>query len=195
MAARKAAARPRGPARTGLVVLVDAPAGAGALDHLGEQTRRLLPLLPRSTVLTDDAVPAAVLQAHDVVHFACHAVGSSDGPSTGHLVLAGPPETARLSVAGIRRQPVLGELVVLTACGTGHPYAIAPEESTNLTTASHRAGFRHVIGTLWPATELAERQIAEDVYRNMAGPEDGLDVSRAASALRDALLRKRAAYP
>ncbi|MEU6620880.1 CHAT domain-containing protein [Streptomyces litmocidini] len=177
------------------MVLVDAPAGAGALDHLGEQPRRLL---PRFTVLTDDAVPTAVLRAlgaHDVVHFACHAVGSSDDPSAGHLVLAGPPETARLSVADIRWPPVLGELDVLTACGTGHPYVIAPEESTNLTAAFHRAGFRHVIATLWPVTELAESQIAEDVYRNLAGPESGLDVSRVASALRDALLRKRAAYP
>ncbi|MFI8916726.1 CHAT domain-containing protein [Streptomyces sp. NPDC053513] len=142
-------------------------------------------------------MPAAVLRAlgaHDVVHFACHAVGSSDDPFTGHLVLAGPPETARLSVADIRWPPVLGELVVLTACGTGHPYVIAPEESPNLTAAFHRAGFRHVIATLWPVTELAESQIAEDVYRNMAGPEGGLDVSRVASGLRDALLRKRAAY-
>ncbi|WP_371634635.1 CHAT domain-containing tetratricopeptide repeat protein [Streptomyces zaomyceticus] len=198
VAARKAAARPREAARTSLVVLVDAPAGADTLDHLGERTRCLVPLLPRPTVLTDDALPATVLHAlgaHDIVHFACHAVGSSDDPSTGHLVLAGPSETARLSVADIQRQPAVGELAVLTACGTGHPYAIAPEESTNLTTAFHRAGFGHVIGTLWPVTDLAESQIAEDFYRNMAGPEGGLDLSRAASALRDALLCKRRAYP
>ncbi|MFJ3769579.1 CHAT domain-containing protein [Streptomyces sp. NPDC090082] len=198
VAARKAAARPHAAPRTSLVVLVDAPAGAVALEHLGERTRCLVPLLPGPTVLTDDASPATVLHAlgtHDIVHFACHAVGSSDDPSTGHLVLTGPPETARLSVADIQRQPVVGELAVLTACGTGHPYAIAPEESTNLTTAFHRAGFRHVVGTQWPVTDLAESQIAEDLYRNMTGPDGVLDLSRAAFALRDALLRKRRAYP
>ncbi|MEE1819739.1 CHAT domain-containing protein [Streptomyces sp. SP18ES09] len=198
VAARKAAARPHAAPRTSLVVLVDAPAGAVALEHLGERTRCLAPLLPGPTVLTDDASPVTVLHAlgtHDIVHFACHAVGSSDDPSTGHLVLAGPSETARLSVADIQRHPVVGELAVLTACGTGHPYAIAPEESTNLTTAFHRAGFRHVVGTLWPVTDLAESQIAEDLYRNMTGPDGVLDLSGAAFALRDALLRKRGAYP
>ncbi|MFJ2055969.1 CHAT domain-containing protein [Streptomyces sp. NPDC087908] len=198
VAARKAAGRPREAARSSLVVLVDAPDGEEALDHLGEQTRRLVPLLPRPTVLTDaNAVPDAVLHAlgsHDVVHFACHAVGSSHDPSTGHLVLTGPAETARLSVADIQRQPVLGQLAVLTACGTGHPNTIAPEESTNLTIAFHRAGFSHVIGTLWPVTDLTESQIAEDVYRRMSGAEGELDVSKAAYALRDALLRKRSDF-
>lgn len=78
-------------------------------------------------------------------HFACHAHHAA--PSTGGPRLYDDmptiPEIARLDLAQ-------AELAYLSACSTADRSPDHVEESINLASAFHLAGFRHVIASLWP---------------------------------------------
>jgi CHAT domain-containing protein len=63
--------------------------------------------------------------------------------------------------------------------------------------AFQRAGYQHVVGTLWQVSDLPAVRLARDSYTTLAVPGrlGPVDVSRAAAALHHATRRLRDRYP
>ncbi|KAF5579406.1 tpr domain protein [Fusarium subglutinans] len=109
----------------------------------------------------------AALNKCDIFHFAGHGHSEETDPSQSALLLHdGPLTVASLFETNLRsRQPFLA---YLSACGTGqtkHDGLI--DESLHLMAACQLAGFRHVIGTLWQASDKSCLDIATNTYRWM----------------------------
>ncbi|MGN9912738.1 CHAT domain-containing protein [Phytohabitans sp. LJ34] len=155
------------PPRT-LVVAAPEVAGVVPLRGVDEEIAALGPLLPGSTVLagaaaTREAVLAA-LAGHTHVHLACHAMSDPRRPGAGRLLLA-DHETAPLTVADLAALHLPGrELAMLSACSTSEVDPDLTDESTHLTAAFQLAGFRHVIGALWPVSDTIAARLAGDFY-------------------------------
>lgn len=176
-----------------LVVEAGAVPGARPLPGARLEAERIAELAPGVTSLsgsgaTRDAVLAA-LPGHDIVHFACHAVTEPRSPWLSRLVLrdhASAPLTANdLHVAHVPR----GRLAYLSACDTARTTERLADEAVHIASALQLAGFRHVIGTLWPVRDSAAGRIADDFHTGMAPSweADGAAAAlhRAVRALRD----------
>jgi CHAT domain-containing protein len=84
------------------------------------------------------------------------------------------------------------ELAFLSACSTARTGAGLADEAVHLTSAFQLAGYRHVIGTLWPLKDRAAGCVANDFYE-VLGADGTADA--APHALHAAVLRRRAACP
>lgn len=137
---------------------------------------------------TTDQVRSA-LRTATWAHFACHAGADYDVPSNSGLHLADGvltvPEVSRL-----RREDA--ELAYLSACSTAHRSKRTIDESVNLASAFHLAGFRHVVASLWPLDDRIAAAAARGFYRRAA---DGPGGDGAPLALRDVSLDLRTRYP
>ncbi|QUQ63682.1 CHAT domain-containing protein [Kutzneria sp. CA-103260] len=121
-------------------------------------------------------------------HFACHARADHAAPSTGGLCLYDGtltiPEIVRLDLAD-------AELAYLSACSTADRSPEHIEESINLASAFHLAGFRHVIASLWPLSDAVAVEAAKAFYQALpANPT----ASTAAIALHQVTRELRAKY-
>ena len=192
-ARRTGAERPRN--LQGLVVAMPYTPG-GTADLFGAETEAEIveEYCPGSvnvlsgTAATRDAVLAAVTEAQ-WAHFACHSHTDLHDPSSSRLLLADHhdrPLTV-VDVAGLRLDG--GELAYLSACSTAQPGARLNDEVIHLASAFQLAGFRHVVGTLWPVGDRHAVEVAELFY---AALTDGADV---ATAVHDAALRMRDRWP
>ena len=56
------------------------------------------------------------------------------------------------------------ELAFLSACSTARPGCRLTDEAIHLASAFQLAGYRHVIGTLWPIGDQHAVDIADDIY-------------------------------
>ncbi|MFI6278493.1 CHAT domain-containing protein [Streptomyces sp. NPDC050988] len=155
-----------------LVVEVSEAPGTRALPGARFEGERLADLVPDLTSLagaraTRDAVLAA-LPGHGIAHFACHAVTDPRSPSLNRLLLhdhASAPLTAiELSALDVPH----GGLVYLSACETARSNERLADEAVHIATAFQLAGYRHVIGTLWPVADSAAGRIADDFYTGLA---------------------------
>jgi CHAT domain-containing protein len=98
------------------------------------------------------AVPA--MRGADVVHLACHGVFELTAPERSRLALA----DGDLAVADVLSERVLDgvRLVVASACESGAADVTRlPDEATGLPAALLQAGAAHVLGTLWPVSDLS----------------------------------------
>jgi CHAT domain-containing protein len=120
---------------------------------------------------TRQAVLAALPGAR-WAHFACH--GSSDlaDPSASHLLLADHEERPLTVVEVARLRLDDAELAFLSACSTARPGARLADEAIHLASAFQLAGYRHVIGTLWPIGDRHAVDVAADVYTAIAATGD-----------------------
>ncbi|MFJ8297780.1 CHAT domain-containing protein [Streptomyces sp. NPDC094447] len=153
----------------------------GALREARELAARGAALLPdasRAEVLT--ALPGATR-----VHFACHAGIDPLSPSEGALYLADGPltiaEVAALDLAG-------AELAYLSACSTGQGGWRYAGEALHVASAFRQAGFRHVIGSLWPVADPVAVRFARRFYEELPpGDSEGSAeaLNRAARWMRD----------
>ncbi|TQS46841.1 CHAT domain-containing protein [Cryptosporangium phraense] len=132
------------------------------------------------------AAVRAALTTHPSVHFACHGASDVDDPSASHLLLSDGRLTA-LDVSALDLSDA--RLAVLSACETALGTRRIPDESLHLVSAFQLAGYRAVIGTLWPVNDLVARRVAVDLH---AGLRAGSDP---ATALHHAVRRCRARYP
>ncbi|MGI5202500.1 CHAT domain-containing protein [Spirillospora sp. CA-108201] len=120
---------------------------------------------------THEAVLAALPEAR-WAHFACHGHSDLADPSAGHLLLA-DHRTRPLTVADLAGLRMDGaELAFLSACSTARPGARLADEAIHLASAFQLAGYRHVIGTLWPIGDRHAVDIADLVYTAVAGGGD-----------------------
>jgi tetratricopeptide (TPR) repeat protein len=112
---------------------------------------------------THEAVLAALPEAR-WAHFACHGDSDLTDPSSSHLLLA-DHQTHPLTVvdlAGLRMDSA--ELAFLSACSTARPGGRLADEAIHLASAFQLAGYRHVIGTLWPIGDQHAVDIADLIY-------------------------------
>ncbi|HEV2347138.1 MAG TPA: CHAT domain-containing protein [Actinocrinis sp.] len=63
------------------------------------------------------------------------------------------------------------QLAYLSACSTTDGSPLQVDESTQLTAAFQLAGYRNVIGTLWPISDQTAAVVARDVYAHLT--DDG----------------------
>lgn len=131
---------------------------------------------------TADRVLAAMRQA-EWVHFACHAGGDAVG--AGLLLHDGP-----LSLVDIARADLAGaELAYLSACSTARTATRSPDEAIHLASAFQLAGYRHVIGALWPLHDTVATLAARRFYE-LLGTAD-----TSATALHQLTRELREVYP
>jgi CHAT domain-containing protein len=125
--------------------------------HLGGHADRLV-----GEAATVAAVKAA-LPAATWAHLACHAVTDRDRPSDSRLELAdGPLRVRDLAVS------TGAGMAYLSACATVRGARGLPDENLHICSAFQLAGFRTVIGTLWPVPDGVAAHAAELTYGRLA---------------------------
>ncbi|HET7013128.1 MAG TPA: CHAT domain-containing protein, partial [Streptosporangiaceae bacterium] len=124
-------------------------------------------------------------------HFACHGAVDPASPSVGRLLLH-DHQLRPLTVADVARLHLdKAEFAFLSACTTAHPGDRLTDEAIHLTSAFQLAGYRHVIGTLWPINDAFAVKIADAVYQSLADT----GASGTAVALHAAIRRVRDERP
>ena len=135
----------------------------------------------RVTLLADEAAThEAVLGAlpdGQWAHFACHGSSNAANPSASALLLRDQP----LKVLDVNRLDLAGtELAFLSACSTAQTSPRLADEVINVASAFQVAGYRHVIGTLWPVADMQARETAELIYAALGRGETVADAVHAA---------------
>jgi hypothetical protein len=184
-----------GEGRTLIVAQPEAPSSS-VLRGVSTEVRVIRHLVPDATVVTGpDATKATVLEAladHASIHLACHAVTDVHSPGTSRLLLA-DHETQPLTVADLAALHLPGrQLAMLSACSTSEISADLTDEALHLTGAFQLAGFRHVIGALWPVSDGTAGDVTRFFYEHLTGGgSHALRTDDCAHALHTAVRRLR----
>lgn len=132
---------------------------------------------------------------HPYAHFACHAVIDPLRPSLTRLALHGPAaasptvrDLARLRLPDAR-------LAYLWACDTLRTSPELADESVHVVSAFQRAGFPHVVGSLWSVDDTVAARTARAVYARLTAAGGRPAVGDTARALHHAVRALRADYP
>ena len=120
---------------------------------------------------THDAVLAALPYAR-WAHFACHGFSDMANPSASRLLLTDHRDLPLTVVDVARLRLDDAELAFLSACSTARPGRQLTGEAIHLASALQLAGYRHVVGTLWPIGDRQAVDIAEDIYTTLTGTGD-----------------------
>lgn len=166
-----------------LIVAMHRTPSANDLPRVRDEIQQL----PPSTALTNEAATRrAVLDAlpqHSWVHFACHVTGLPN-----IRLLLHDHESRPLSIADIATLRLRdADLAYLSACETTRAPVELADEAMHITGAFYMAGFKHVIGTLWPVNDSVATTISANFYaalRNGA-PDAAHALHAATAALRD----------
>ncbi|MBE8470525.1 CHAT domain-containing protein [Streptomyces justiciae] len=173
---------PGQPLNSVLVVEMSKTPGAGPLPGARLEAERLTELAPQPTVLSGPgATREAVLRelpGHTVAHFACHAVTDPRSPSLDRLLLHDHGSTPLTAVELSSVHVPNGTLAYLSACETAKSDERLADEAIHIATAFQLAGYRHVIGTLWPVADSAAGRIADDFYTGLTRSPDAADAAR-----------------
>jgi CHAT domain-containing protein len=183
--------------RPALIVAMPETQDTADLPGVRAELSAMTQLLPGATVLQGpDASRRAVLDAlpeHSIAHFACHGLSDWDDPGGSQLVLY-DYDVRPLTVTAISRlQLTRADLAYLSACSTTDTSPTLADEAVHITAAFQLAGYRNVIGTLWPIADRAARVAAQSVYGQLTrqGTTDP-DTTQTAVALHLAIHRLRA---
>ncbi|KAA0940808.1 CHAT domain-containing protein [Streptomyces apricus] len=193
------ARRPQPPGRDRLLVVSAATVpGHAVLPATRREAARLDRLPVAKTLLTLETATRdrvlAALADHSWAHFVCHATTDTAYPSRSALVLRDHGE-APLRVSDIAAaRPAGAKVAYLSACSTAQGAALLPDEGIHITSAFHLAGYRQVVGTLWPIDDHPAGRITRDFYEGVVVAE-GLSAEAAASALHSAVHRARRRTP
>ncbi len=182
-----------------LIVAQPEVASAEPLRGVEREIAAVRRYVPQSTLLEKaEATRAQVLEAlqsHSVVHLACHAESDIHAPGRSRLLLVDHEESP-LTLADLAGLRLAGrQLAVLSACST---FQIAPalaDEALHITAAFQQAGFRHVVGAMWPVADDVATAVSDRFYDRLTG--GGTHPPRtddAARALHDAVSSLRAQY-
>ena len=118
-----------------------------------------------SRLLADDAATVdevtAALRQCPIAHFACHAVTDLHSPSENRLLLHDGSLTVR-DISRLRLPDA--EFAFLSACSTARGDERLADESIHLVSAFQLAGYRHVVGTLWPIADSAAARVTRQFY-------------------------------
>jgi CHAT domain-containing protein len=86
------------------------------------------------------------------------------------------------------------EFAYLSACETASVNRL-PDESIHVASAFHVAGYRQVVGTLWPTSDRVAARMATTFYTAMTGAGTRADAGRCAQALHEATRQQRRRWP
>jgi hypothetical protein len=192
----------RGPATTAgapgrraalIVGLPDTP-GASSLPGVRTEIRQLTRLIRETTILEGaDAEYDRVLDAlpvHPVAHFACHAVGGESGDGADARLILHDPARPLTASAISRLDLPDADLAYLSSCSTSSPDP--GDEPIHITSAFQIAGYRSVIGTLWPVDDRTASRIAAAVYAELTDDGTRFPAAHSALALHHAIRSLRA---
>ncbi|WP_190015373.1 CHAT domain-containing protein [Streptomyces lucensis] len=190
--AREHSPRPLTPDSGGLVVSMPSTPDLPDLPAAGHEAQLLHLRYPDARLLTGPAATIpAVLEAlgHcSWAHFACHGTQDLARPSNGALHLHDGPLTLR-DIADLRLPRA--RFAFLSACETSRGGMVLADEALSLAATLQIAGFRDVVGTLWPIDDGYAREVADLVYENLARP----DTPDPAAALHAAIAAVRSRHP
>jgi tetratricopeptide (TPR) repeat protein len=168
------------------------PGAQGEADTLGE-------LIPDSLTLigaeaTHDALVSA-LPCHKIAHLACHGLTDWRTPAASRLLLydhaTRPLTVTELSALHLPE----AELAYLSACSTTATSQRLADEALHITAAFQLAGFRNVVGTLWPISDTVAVEIARHFYLHLTNAGTASpDVMCAAVALHQAIQHARGRF-
>jgi hypothetical protein len=186
------------PART--VLFVAEPGGDGVPELHGVTSEfQVLASLTEGIRLLNRPCGADVLSAlpeFRIAHFACHAAAGWPDPGAGCLILR-DHRSAPVTVEQISAQRLTGtELAYLSACQTTMNHPQLTDEAVHLTSAFQLAGYRSVVGTLWPVFDRTAVGMTRAFYGHLTN--DGAsapDTANAATALHHAVRDLRDQYP
>lgn len=162
-----------GPER--LIVSMSRTPGAGDLPNADAEahaaarhlTNGRAPVCLVNERATRDGVLEALRHARSA-HFACHAVADTQDPSACRILThdhASRPLTVT-DIAGLRLDGA--HLAYLSACATSATRQELVDEAVHITGAFQLAGFRHVVGTLWPVGDELAPETATAFYAALA---------------------------
>lgn len=178
------------PATTKLMIVTmpDTP-GAAPLSRVLDERDRIKRIVPSALSPLNQPDAAQVLTTlqqqsknneSSVIHFACHGKSYSD-PSTSGLLLqkatgvtaGAEPELDILTVSQVSQAFLPGAMLAyLSACSTAENKSeILQDEVLHVASGFQVAGFRHVVGCLWPSLDDVCITVAETFYENLV--EDG----------------------
>ncbi|MFH8939500.1 CHAT domain-containing protein [Streptomyces griseosporeus] len=118
-------------------------------------------------------------------HFACHGVTDVNHPDRSALKL----HDGDLTLAEVGGLDIDAHLAYLSACSTAQGSSRLMDEALHLAAAFQLAGFRHVVGTLWPVSDEAAYAFADHAYTALG--EHPFEV---AQAVHQATRRLRASF-
>ncbi|KAH0557190.1 hypothetical protein GP486_005017 [Trichoglossum hirsutum] len=108
----------------------------------------------------------AQLQECDIAHFACHGVSDPVDPPRSGLILQTADEKPRQDILSVRE----AEIAYLSACSTAQNQATRLlDEVLHVVSGFQVAGFRHVVGCLWPYDDKVCVEIAMSFYSELSG--------------------------
>jgi len=165
---------PRAASSAVVVAVPDAPEspplGSALLE--ARTVREFIPdaaVLPHPGAETDRDSVIEALRQHAIAHLACHGVADWSDPARSRLILH-DHLTRPLTLHDITQLHLeSAQLAYLSACSTTDANALQIDESTQLTAAFQLAGYRNVIGTLWPINDQTAAAVAHDVYAVLTG--------------------------
>ncbi|KFY28251.1 hypothetical protein V491_00549 [Pseudogymnoascus sp. VKM F-3775] len=116
------------------------------------------------------------MQQCSIVHFACHGVSHAVDPSESGLLLqtagtaTAKPRQDILSVRKVSQAHLSGaQIAYLSACSTAENRAIdLVDEVIHLVSGFQVAGFRHVVGCLWPSSDIVCVEVAKSFYSKLS---------------------------
>lgn len=211
-ARQRAARAPSLPDRALVVALATTPGlpGTARLAAVAKEAALVRGLLPDPVLLCEPGLftgPSAGaadlptttnvlenLPGCTISHFVCHGTSDPADPSRSRLILQDPDTPLTVSALA----PVdIGNarLAYLSACSTAATAGTdLLDESIHLTSAFQLAGFPHVIGNLWEASDGVAQRIAERFYAGIT-TGDGPDPGRSAASLHNAVQEIRSDNP
>jgi tetratricopeptide (TPR) repeat protein len=183
-----------------LVVAVPDAENAPALPGATAEAAALAELLPNSLVLSgaqatyENVVRA--LPAHPVAHLSCHGLTFWENPAAGMLLLH-DHLTRPLTVEQLSAMELpYADLAYLSACSTSHTHPYSADEALHITGAFQLAGYRRVIGTLWPVNDTTSVEITRATYADLThGGSTPPRTELSARALHRAVRALRDRYP
>jgi len=130
---------------------------------------------------THTAVQAA-LDQHAILHFATHGVYYEDLPLFSGVLLA---DGKVLRIGDLLKITLKADLVVLSACESGHGERTRGEDSIGLSHALLAAGAKTVIASLWPVNDFATSLLMRAMYTHLqAGKSPAVALQQAQQYLR-----------
>jgi CHAT domain-containing protein len=161
--------------------------GERELEAVGAELDLVQSLVPTSMTfdrISDDDATAdgatEALRTHAWAHLACHGRQDPSQPFDSAFAMRDRPLTLVDIVRADLSQP---DFAFLSACHTAVGDKNTPDEVIHLAAGMQFAGFRSVIGTMWPVDDTMAHAMVGAFYQNMFKGDDVPDCTNAAKAL------------
>ena len=161
-----------GGANVGAGVVGD-PAFGGALPQLDgarEEARQVARLLATDPLTGAAATPEAVRSrtqaGANVLHIASHGLFDAADPLRSAIALSNGTDAQLVTAAKLFADPIVADLVVLSACETGMGKAVAGDDFLGLARSFYLGGALSVMNSLWPVRDEGTLYFMTEFHRH-----------------------------